>query len=200
MTNILQKAEEPKLEEASSDQNDMMEKLNAAFVDLYDRPNIYTISEFQTYIPLFNTELSKTYDQNTLIKLSQTFFAEINPYKEIHIFQSKNDTEPVTKLPPLFVQASSMPNTEESEVISGKNAKMGGHDIPKYASAALKPFVQLLMGAQNTDQHIKTLKEQRRIYRETMSAFYGAKETEEKVEEDPPVKQEIDDVDDWDLE
>lgn len=198
MPRILQQATESENPDVSSDQEKMFKELNSAFKKLYGGPNVYTLSEFQVYKPLFNTELSKSYSETDLIRLSNKFFSEINPYKETQIFRSKDDATPITTLPSLFTQAQSMPNTEEAERVSGKYSKMGRHDIPKYANDAMKPFVELFLGAQSTEQNVDNILEERRAYRRTMAAFYGIEEASSS-EEDAKTPQ-TNDIDDWDFE
>lgn len=198
MANILQRATESENTETPSDQEKMLKNLNTAFTKLYDRPNTYTLAEFQKYKPLFNTTMIETYSDNYLFRLAKQFFTEINPYKEIQLFQSKNDSNPITTLPPLFMQAASMPSTEEADMVSDKYSKLGRHDVPKYANQAMEPFVNMLMSAQNTDENFKNILNQRDTYKSTMEAFYGVDEATTPTESVSSAPQ-VNDTDDWDF-
>ena len=199
MANILQKATEPEAAQVPTDQEKMLENLNTAFTKLYDGPNVYTLAEFQKYKPLFNTAVVKTYSENYLFRLAKQFFTDINPYKEIQLFRTKNDAEPTTTLPPLFMQAVSMPSTEEADRVSDKYVKLGRHDVPRYAGQAMKPFVDMLMSAQNTDENFHSILNQRDTYKATMAAFYGVEETSTSTDVASSAPQ-VNDTDEWDFE
>lgn len=185
---------------AQKDAQKTFDGLHKALTKMYDGPNVITQDNFHKYRPLFNSRIAETLSNERLAQISSAFFQEINPYREIHVVRNSDYNDIIVKLPPIFTQISTTPNTQETEELSERNFRIGRHDIPKHAANGLRPYADFFLHQQETDENIESIRQQRDVYRETMMAFHGHTSSDNETAHTEPTSPTVDDdIGDWDF-
>lgn len=121
------------------------------------RPTVMSVSEFKTFAPLFQkpkenmtTKEASVFDEKIRV-LTEKYLAKIDMYKEVHVVDQQGTA--ILKIPPLFVQFSSLAPTKENDEVVLANRKLSRSDIPRFRDQALARLNEALLQQQHSSEH-----------------------------------------------
>lgn len=144
--------------------------ITALFAELKrieDRPNVFTMSQFERLAPLFRTNSNLT--SSHIEDLTVLYQRYVDFYKPTEIIRSAADHTVILTLPPVFTPVKSLSSDDHNDKIIDINSNMSGSDIPKYRSVAFNQVANALLSEQRSN--INVIQEYRRKYADIMQKF-----------------------------
>ena len=89
-----------------------------AFLKTFDRPQQFTVEEFDRFMPIFSTELASKMAPSELMDIDQEFWSVIDPYRPIQIVELDDENRPalILTLPRMYLELA--PNSPGSDPIA----------------------------------------------------------------------------------
>ena len=143
-------------------------KLHKALMEIDSKPNVLTVEQFRQFAPLFQKHT--TLNEEQLEDLGKRYIRAIDFYKKTDIIKGFGDNTVVLSLPAIFTPIRSLPPTPQAGRLVDMNTKMAGHDVPRYATAALAGMVQALVDEQARNRAVVT--DYRREYLALQQVFF----------------------------
>ena len=116
------------------------------------RPTTMSTTEFKKFAPLFQKPKEEMTNREAAIfdekvrKLTEAYLRRIDMYKEVHVVDQQGAI--ILKIPPLFVQFSSLSPTRENDDAVLANRKLCRSDIPRFRDQALARLNEALINQQ----------------------------------------------------
>jgi hypothetical protein len=121
--------------------------------------NIFTISEFRNYEPLFNRDLSKTLPKEDLIQLAKEYLDKIDPYAEIKVISDDDSNKILFTLPPLFLPVEKLSTNSNNLKTLESIKSIKSKSDPVLHNKTIYEYAVELLRNQMSDQHKSLIKE-----------------------------------------